>query len=204
MRDHEIRIALDGLLRLKYAHESNTVVRHEVGLCAGKRRIDVVTVNDELNGYEIKSDEDTLHRLLGQAAAYQEIFDNATLVTTEHHKNIALALLPQWWGMMVAHERTGTITFENYRNAALNHEQVAFSLAQLLWREEALDELRLRGKGLGLSHRARHYVWLALANAVSLEELRSIVRVRLKARPEWPGGQLREQNDAMLHTRATA
>ncbi len=197
MRDSDIRRALDTFLRATHLG-SPTIIRHEVGLCSGKRRIDLVTVNDELNGYEIKSDEDTLGRLLGQAAAYGEILDRATLVTTSHHRDTALSLLPPWWGVMIARQEAGTIRFENYREAILNRNQVAFSLVQLLWREEALEELRLRGKGTGLSHRARHYVWVALANAVSLDELRSIVRSRLKARPDWPGGQLHAQNGVML------
>jgi hypothetical protein len=63
------------------------------------------------------------------------------------------------------------------------------SLAQLLWRDEALDELRQRGQARGLSAKARHYVWERLADVVPLEELRAVVRLRLKARSEWSGGR---------------
>jgi len=42
----------------------------------------------------------------------------------------------------------------------------------------------------GLTKKARHYVWLALSQALSLDELRGVVRSRLKARRDLPGGQL--------------
>ena len=97
MRDSDIRMALHGLLQARYGDDPNTLIRHEVGLCAGKRRIDVALVNGELAGYEIKSDEDTLIRLAGQAEVYSRVLDRVTLVTTEHHLDHALDVIPYWW-----------------------------------------------------------------------------------------------------------
>ncbi len=191
MRDSDIRLELHSLLRAKHSSEPDTLIRHEVGLCAGKRRIDVAVINGELAGYEIKSDEDTIIRLAGQAEAYGRVLDRAVLVTTNRHLNDARALLPNWWGIMVASAEQGDIRFERVREPGLNDQYDALSLAQLLWRDEALEELRLHDKGQGLAKKARYYVWTALVTAVSLDELRSIVRARLKARPEWPGGELR-------------
>ena len=200
MRDSDIRMALHGLLQARYGDDPNTLIRHEVGLCAGKRRIDVALVNGELAGYEIKSDEDTLIRLAGQAETYSRVFDRAILVTTKRHLDKALAVLPSWWGIMVACVEQDVICLAYVRDPTLNDNYDAFSLAQLLWREEALEELRLRERGQGLSKKARYYVWMALAAAVSVNELRSIVRARLKARPEWPGGQPRTPYGVMLQT----
>lgn len=200
MRDSDIRLALDALLRASHAGEQNTVIRHEVGICAGKRRIDVATINTEIIGYEIKSDEDTLNRLEGQAEIYGHVLDKAILVTTKRHLDSALSMLPNWWGVMVARIEHGDICLESVREPALNDQYDPFSLAQLLWREEALMELRLRDKDQGLSKKARHYVWTALADAVSLNDLRSIVRARLKARPMWPGGQLHGSYDVTPQT----
>ena len=45
MRDSDIRLALDKLLRKRHANEPDTIIRHEVGLCAGKRRIDIAIIN---------------------------------------------------------------------------------------------------------------------------------------------------------------
>ncbi len=200
LRDGDIRRILIALLRSQHKDEPDIFIRHEVGLCAGRRRIDLVTVNEELRGYEIKSDEDTLKRLVGQAEIYEQVLDRAILVTTKRHLDIAQSILPAWWGIMVARIEDSSICLETIREAALNNHHVAFSLAQLLWREEALEELRIRGKGQGLYKKARYYVWAALADIVPLEELRSIVRTRIKARPEWPGGQLHAPYGAIPQT----
>ena len=192
MRDSDIRLALDALLRERNNTEPDTVIRHEVGLCAGKRRIDVAVINSEIIGYEIKSDEDTLNRLEGQVEVYGAVLDKAVLVTTERHLDGALGKLPDWWGVTIACNNNGNICLKEIREPGFNNRHDAFSLAQLLWREEALEELRLRNKGQGLSQKARYYVWAALVDVVSLDDLRTIVRNRLKARQEWPGGQPHE------------
>jgi hypothetical protein len=200
MRDSDIRFALDALLRERHNGDSDTVIRHEVGLCAGKRRIDIAIINSEIVGYEIKSDEDTLNRLEGQAEVYGDVLDKAILVTTERHLDRALDKLPDWWGVTIAFTKKGTVCLKDIRKPGFNNRLDAFSLVQLLWRTEALEELRLRNKSQGLSKKARHYVWAALTDAVSLDELRSIVRSHLKARQVWPGGQLHGQNDVILPT----
>ncbi len=202
-RDCDIRLALEANLVLVHGDEPDTIIRHEVGICAGARRIDMALLNGELAGYEIKSDVDTLARLAGQAEAYGSVLDRATLVTTRRHLDGALSLLPSWWGIIVAHAESGSIILEAFRSPRLNSEHDPFSLAQLLWKEEALDELQLRGLARGLSGKARHYIWAALADTVSVSELRSIVRSRLKARPTWPGGQLHGQNDGTRQMPAT-
>lgn len=194
MRDGDIRRELDDQLRRRHAEEPDTLIRHEMGLCAGERRIDVALLNGEISGYEIKSDEDTLFRLLGQATVYAQVLDRVTLVTTPRHQEAAAGLLPLWWGIMVARQKRGRITLKTIREPAANRRLDPFSLAQLLWRDEALDELKSRGLGRGLSKKARHYVWLALAENVAIEELRDLVRERIKARPEWPGGRLHAQD----------
>lgn len=178
------------MLLVKHGGDPDTLIRHELGLYGGKRRIDVAVVNEEFTGYEIKSDEDTLIRLRGQVEDYSRVFDRAILVTTKRHFDDALAMLPNWWGIILASFENGIILLENVYKPGLNEQYDAFSLAQLLWREEALKKLRLYNKGQGLSKKARYYVWKALAAAVSLNDLRSIVRASLKARREWPGGQL--------------
>ena len=89
MRDADIRRALHLALQTEHSSDPDTLIRHEVGVNAGKRRIDVVLVNGELTGYEIKSDEDTLARLAGQSEAYVEVLDRAILVTSQRHLDAA-------------------------------------------------------------------------------------------------------------------
>lgn len=203
MRDGDIRSELDDYLRRRHADDPNTLIRHEMGLCGGKRRIDVALLNGEISGYEIKSDEDTLYRLFGQADVYGRVLDRVTLVTTTRHKEKAASLLPSWWGVMVARLEQGQVVFDPEREPDVNTGHDSFALAQLLWRGEALEELKIRGLSKGLSKKARHYVWMALAQSVAIEDLRVLVRERVKARPEWLVAQRYEQSGATLPTVAT-
>ena len=190
MRDSDIRAALVTQVLVDHLEEPDTLVRHELGICAGRRRVDVAVINGEIAGWEIKSDEDTLARLAGQVHAYGQVLDRATLVTTPRWADRAAEHIPEWWGMTVVEQVDDVVVIHPHRAPADNSVQLnPMSLAQLLWRDEALDELRERGQARGLSSKARHYVWERLADVVPLEELRSVVRRRLKARREWPGGR---------------
>ncbi len=202
MRDTDIRAALDSHLRQVHATD-DSFIRHELGVCAGSRRIDVAVVNGELAGYEIKSDEDSLLRLAQQADAYGRVLDRAILVTTSRHVDKAVAMLPEWWGVTVARQEHHNVVLETKRLPHVNDRHDAYALAQLLWREEALEELRVRGKARGLSGRARHYIWVALTDAVSLAELRLIARRRLRERPSWRADPRRGQGDGTSHMPAT-
>ncbi len=203
LRDTDIRHALDHHLRRQHRCDPTTLIRHELGLCAGSRRVDVGVLNGEIAGYEIKSDEDTLVRLAGQVDAYSRVLDRAILVTTARYKDKVTEYLPTWWGIMTASVADGAILLEGEREAKRNGALDPFAVAQLLWREEALTELRTRGLGRGLSKKARHYVWQELSDSVELSELCAIVRQRLKERPEWPGGLQHEQGGETSRKLAT-
>jgi hypothetical protein len=141
--------------------------------------------------------------LAQQADAYSRVLDRALIVTTSRHMHKAVAMLPDWWGVIVARQECRQVILEPTRLPDVNDRHDAYALSQMLWREEALQELRARDKARGLSTRARHYVWVALAAAVSLAELRAIVRKRLRERQLWPGGQRRAQGGVMSRTTAT-
>lgn len=59
------------------------------------------------------------------------------------------------------------------------------SAAQLLWRDEAYDELVRREAARGFARATRWRLWEALCELLTLEELTRVVRDRLKARREW-------------------
>jgi hypothetical protein len=203
MRDTDIRRALAGHLYLRHRDEPDTLIRHEFGICAGSRRVDVAVLNGEIAGYEIKSDEDTLARLAGQVEAYGRVFDRAVLVTTARHLDKAVSQLPDWWGVMTARPDGTGIAIQWDRHCTTNTSLDPFALAQLLWREEALTELRKRQLGRGLSKKARHYVWLALVDALPLSELRDVVRSHVKERPSVPGYPQLVQDGVRSRTPAT-
>lgn len=193
MWDTDIREALTRRLERSHAQDPYTLIRHELGVQQGRRRVDVAVINGELIGYEIKSDRDTLARLGDQAHAYGEVLDRLWLVTTSRYVQPATAILPAWWGVILAtprdedsHGTPGNVSLRIARRARLNVAQNPFAVAQLLWRAEALDVLRELHLHHGLSKKARWYVWERLASSVELGELRGIVRDRLKARREWP------------------
>lgn len=195
MWDTDIRQALIRRLERAYADDQDTLIRQELGVQQGHRRVDLAVINGELVGYEIKSDRDTLARLADQADAYGAVLDRLWLVTTDRYLERAKVILPRWWGLMVAAEKhpspsaqhsRGDVVLRVVRRPRLNRQQDPMSVAQLLWREEALEVLRGRKLHRGLSKKARWYVWERLADSLDLVELRAVVRDRLRARREWP------------------
>ena len=203
MKDYDIRVALHAHLLGKNP-STDTRIRDELGLCAGAgadtsfARVDVAVLNGEFAGYEIKSDHDTLRRLSGQAFVYGHVLDSVTLVATSKHLDKAAVLLPPWWGLMAAHEKGSKVKLKQVRKPRRNPRLHSFSLAQLLWRDEALAVLRDRGLLVrGLSRMPLYYLWRALARGVPKAELRDIVRERIKARPKSIGGPLYGPSGAM-------
>jgi hypothetical protein len=202
VREGQIRASLLAALHDRHGADSNTLIRQELGLCAGARRVDLAVINGEMVGFEIKSDQDTLYRLAGQADAYGQVLDRVTLVTTERYLDKAAALVPTWWGLTRAAPANGSVkapprdddgsawgaVLTQVRPAALNTEQDPFAVVQLLWREEALAILRERGLHRGLERKRRWVIWQHLAEAIPLPELRVLTRDQLRARRTWPGG----------------
>ena len=185
MNDGDIRRTLEQSLRKQHAGEPGTLIRHEMGICAGRRRIDVAVIGREISGYEIKSDADSLTRLAGQARDYGLVLDRATLVTAPRHLEGAERTLPSWWGITLAHRPEAAL--ETLRKPGANPGADPFALAQLLWRAEAMEELKSRGLARGLSKKARHHVWKTLAESLPRGEIRDLVIRRLTSRPLWTG-----------------
>ncbi len=198
--DIDIRLALDRRLQSQHGNDAQVVIRHELGVDTGKRRIDVAVLNGHLAGWEIKSDRDTLSRLPEQAAAFSKVMDYLTIVTTKKYLDRCVDMLPPSWGVQEAISGPEGVRIVNRRAPKFNRETESYSLAQLLWREEAMEELKLRGKAKGLSSSSRYFVWLRLAEAIPKRELRSVVLTRLKQRPAWTGGLLRTPDDGLVHT----
>lgn len=159
-------------------------VLDEVGLEHGQVRVDLLLLGPEaLHGLEVKSERDTLKRLPAQVHAYSEALDLCTLAVAEHHLAEAQALLPVWWGVLVATRRRG-LHLLSIREPRPNPAPSPVACARLLWRQEVLAELRragvrgtIRGAGEHLRHR--------LAAMVPVAELRARVRAALMDRKGW-------------------
>ena len=175
--NHEIRSILD-------AHPSSLVV-DELGLMEGAFRVDLAVINSRLHGYEIKSYSDNLDRLPSQQNIYNKIFDRMTLVADERHVPKAVQLVPQWWGLISSRTTKGVTVLNEIWPSRQNLDVDAYSLSQLLWREEALDALRQRGLDRGVRTKPRKIIWQAVAACLTLEEIRTVIRSKLAARRGW-------------------
>ena len=176
--DAEIRQLL-----LRHLNAPTATVIEELGLCQGECRLDVAVVNtDTLHGYEIKSERDTLRRLERQQAIYNQVLDRVTLVISPKHAKAAQERIPTWWGLWVVKPAERRLSIQVEREAGENPHIVPDALVQLLWREEALTHLKALNQHRGVCSKPRRVIWHRLANALSLDELRAIIRARLRAR----------------------
>jgi hypothetical protein len=185
LRDCDIRAALHLHLAAERAGQSDTLLVDEMGILRGAARVDLAVVNGSINGFEIKSEADRLHRLARQRDAYGLVLDTVTLVTCRHHLVAARAVIPAWWGIMVATVADHGVALRTARRARMNRQVDPAALASLLWREEALDLLERRDLIRGLRSRPNAVLWKALAEAVPLAALSDDVRATLKSRSAW-------------------
>lgn len=154
----------------------------EVGLCQHQARADIVSLGPEcLHAIEVKSEVDSLRRLMVQASLYSQVADRCTLVVAERHALKASNMLPCWWGLWVWRGSGLGVA----RDGAQNPSPDPLATTRLLWRGEALDALRHMGRSSGLSRAGIHRLHRELMTAMSNKELRQFVRLTLLARTEW-------------------
>jgi hypothetical protein len=181
--DPDIRHPLARILRPE--HGSGHVLC-EVGLWGNSVRIDLARLTDlRLEGFEIKSDGDTLARLRNQADIYNLIFDTVTLVAARKHLEKANQLLPMWWGLIEAVPGDGGVTFNTIRPASDNPTASPERIAGLLWKDEALAALRALGDPRGLSRLRLAEMHATLAQSMSISEIRTLVFRAIAARRDW-------------------
>lgn len=183
MRDGDVRATLRGLLP-RWHPEARVV--EEFGIGNGDVRVDLVALDDWLHGYEIKSDMDTLARLPTQARRYSQALDRVTLVVGERHHSRARRMVPEWWGVKTAVPiRPGLVRLYPDREPEPNPQVDAYTVASLLWREEALELLEAMDALGGLRSTSRTFLYNRVTQVFSLEELRAFVRAKLKGRVDW-------------------
>lgn len=188
MRDLDVRCALRRELKEQHLGDDRTMIVEEMGVWSGAVRVDVAVINGELCGYEIKSARDNLKRLPAQQTLYSQVFDRVTLVVAEQHAAKAGALVPEWWGSLIASlQSDGSVALTPERPALLNPSIEPLQLARLLWRPEALSILERHGQDKGVRSASAEKVFYRLACTVPLDVLRQEVRETLKARPTWSG-----------------
>jgi hypothetical protein len=186
LRDSDIRAALHLRLQTQHQDDPATQIVNEMGVLKGGCRIDVAVINGRLEGFEIKSDRDTLDRLPRQAEAYGRVFDRVTAVCGPRHVEEAKLYVPCWWGIAAAQPTDGGVRIVQRRSPRTNPNVEPEAVVQLLWREETLAALEMLGKADGLRSKPRQVLWRALAETQSPRALRRLVRKQLRAREGWP------------------
>ena len=179
-RDRDVRTLLKRHLAEFHA-STPTLILDELGLCEGDVRVDVATINDELSGFEIKSPADSLARWPKQRRVYSKVLDRAWLVATE--KSLDAAKAPAWWGLVRVVETADQLGIRVLRDAKPNPSPDALAIAQLLWHAEALGALERRGLARGVRSKRRAFAWQRLVESLTLNEIRSEVRLALRERP---------------------
>jgi len=188
VRDRDVRSAVLDYLAALHAGDTDTRVVEEMGVWAGSARIDIAVINGELTGFELKSERDTLDRLPAQAEIYNLVFDRVCLVATSRHLQKALNIVPAWWGTYVVSEDVSGRTIMARRRAGRrNPSRDPLILAQLLWRDEVLALLDEHGLASGYRSKTAKFLHARLAEKLSLANLSSGVRQKLKARDGWLG-----------------
>jgi hypothetical protein len=188
MKDSDIRQVILSDLSREYDNDSDTMIIEELGLCQGEARVDIAIVNGLIHGFEIKSDQDTLKRLPAQAEIYNRSLDSVTLVVGSKHLDKALKVIPKWWGVVVAREKSGQIHLKVRRKGKPNPCLDLSSVVQLLWRDEAYEALVERGLHRGLANKPRTILWKKLTELLSIEELKVLIGNALKSRENWRSG----------------
>ena len=186
MTDQLVRSAFHQSV-LRYAHDCNdTFVIDELGIKNGSYRADIAVFNGKIVGYEIKTQNDTLTRLPSQATAYSQIFNEAFLIVSENHLESALEIVPDWWGVYLIKPTTeNEYSFDCIRPAQSNANQDAFSMAQLLWKDEALEIANTLFNCNIKPSTTRQEIYGAISAACHTNALEEIVIKYIKKREKW-------------------
>lgn len=185
LKDIDLRKTLNEKFTHDHGNDPNTIVINELGLCQGISRIDIAVINGSIHGYEIKSEKDTLERLNSQIETYNKVCDAITLVTCENHKDKVTKVVPKWWGLSIAEQKKNKIQIKEIRKPRPNPLVDSYSVAQLLWRDEAIEILKEIGHERGFTSKPRKEIWFKLATCLPSDELRKHIRDRIKARKNW-------------------
>ncbi|AJD93643.1 hypothetical protein JMA_43260 (plasmid) [Jeotgalibacillus malaysiensis] len=147
INDKDIRLELKEIIQ-----DEDTLIVEELAIPKRICLADVVmldkTRSHAMHGFEIKSEIDTLKRLPMQVEYYSRVFQYCTLIVAEKHEEKALAMIPDWWGVVVVvntgfdefGEDSGDFVLLETRQPMKNPvERQPYALLQLLWRSELLN-----------------------------------------------------------------
>jgi hypothetical protein len=179
-RDPDIRSVLMRELEQLFSNPDHDLILQEFS--CNTSRIDVAIVNGSLHGFEIKSDSDSLVRLVGQVEEYGRVFDFVTLVCGRKLFSAARELVPKWWGLRIARFENGRVTLSEIRRPKQNTSQDKAALARMLWKDEALRCLRKNGYKTVTAKHSAEQIWNEAATLLGVKTLADEARLAIKAR----------------------
>ncbi|WP_370644872.1 sce7726 family protein [Microvirga sp. ACRRW] len=180
--DGMVRRAVRQLLAERHA-DDDAVVVEELRAARGSARMDLAVVNGRLSGVEIKSDRDRLGRLKRQADLFSLAADRMTLVVGRVHHAAAVAMVPDWWGIMLATAgENGNVRLKTVRPGRLNRATDSGALVRLLEREELVALLEWHGLDRGFRTAPYAHLVEKLVSSLSRPTISDGVRRLIKAR----------------------
>jgi hypothetical protein len=185
VRDRDIRQALRTYIARTHADGPDALVVEELGISQGRARVDLALINGTINGFEIKSDRDTLARLAGQRRLYNRCFDQMTVVSGDRHLRRIRRTIPAWWGIIRAKDSATCVELEAVRAVQQNPAVDPSIVVQFLWRDETVRVLQQLGVPAPKGARRVSLLWSQLVSITTLDQLCDLVRKRLKARGNW-------------------
>lgn len=206
--DRIIRKSLLRFLHEKHEKESNLVICEEFGLIYHTCRIDVAVLNGSMNGYEIKSDADTLDRLEQQADLYSKIFDRMFLVCGARYVQQAQKCIPGWWGITEARfDKNGILKLGTIRRGRKNPSVCIETLLQMLWKVELISILREQIKMQGLHSKSIRQLRELASRELNSKTIHNSVRESIKIRKSvrvkqelTPSGGLSQFAATLMHS----
>ena len=180
--DSDIREALRGWLNTRPRGISNSLVVEELGICQGTARIDMAIVDSRFEGFEIKSDRDSLRRLEHQIQIYSKVLDRATIVVGQRHLENARDAVPEWWGILLYENDGGSLRFEEVRKPKRNKCLDPRAIVEFLWYSEAIEFLEQKSVARGVRGKPRRIVWDRVCQYFKTQEIANKVRAQLRAR----------------------
>ncbi len=178
MHDPQIRQILKNELKNQYKDVQDTIFWDEFEVQNGLARIDLAVINGSLDGYEIKSGQDSLARLVGQMRHYDLTFENLSIVIESVHLNNTIKTVPAHWGVLEI-ERDGYLNI--VRKGTANTGITKEAVTSLLRKDEMVRMLLANN----IAHRKtsnRDYYIKSIADNFRKETILNYVRSALKDR----------------------
>lgn len=169
---------------LKKINPLESILLNEVGIINGSSIVDIAAITkSSIEGFEIKSADDTLYRLPRQIHFYDKVFDFTSIITEKPHFEEVERIVPRHWGLILAEETTSDVNFLEIRTPTVNILNDDYSISLLLWKNEIICELVKRGiKG---AHRERIAKLRKLLISIPDVNIREVVYFYLKTRVSW-------------------